>query len=118
MREQESIEEHRKQKRYREELEIEEIKLKMKREYEKENYSKSEREQNLPQVKFPKVTISKFEGTHLDWQRFWSQIQCGIDRAEFAQVIKFNFLEEILKPKVRVLVNGLRFTAEGYERAS
>ena len=37
MREQESIEEHRKQKRYREELDIEEIKLKMKREYEKEN---------------------------------------------------------------------------------
>ena len=69
-------------------------------------------------MKFLKVATSKFEGTHLDWQRFWSQIQCGIDCAEFIQVIKYHFLEEILKPKVRVLVNGLRFTAEGYERAS
>ena len=70
MREQKSIEEQRKQKRYREELEIQEMKLKMKREYEKENKSKSEREQNLPQEKFPKLTMSKFWGTHLDWQRF------------------------------------------------
>ena len=35
MREQENIEEQRKQKRYRGELEIEEMKLNMKREYEK-----------------------------------------------------------------------------------
>ena len=62
------------------------MKLTMKREFEKENKSKSEREQNLQQVKFPKLTISKFEFTHLDWQRFWSQFECEIDRAEFAQV--------------------------------
>ena len=51
------------------------MKLKMKREYEKGIKSKSEREQNLPQVKFPKLAISKLEGTHLDWQRFWSQFE-------------------------------------------
>ena len=93
------------------------MKSKMKREYEKENKSKSEREQNLPHVKFPKLTISKFEGTHLDWQRFWSQSECEIDRAEFAQVTKFNFLKEMLKPKVRFLVDELPFSTEGYERA-
>ena len=49
---------------------MEEIHLKMKREYEKGNKSKSGREQNLLQVKFAKLTISRFEGTHLDWQRF------------------------------------------------
>ena len=86
IREEESIGEQRKQKRYREELEIKEIKLKMKREYEKESKSNSGREQNLPQVKFSKLTISKFEGTHFEWQRFWSQFECEIDRAEFAQV--------------------------------
>ena len=109
MREQKSIEEQRKQKRYREELEIQKMKLKMKREYEKENKSKCEREQNLPQEKFPKLTMSKFWGTHLDWQRFWSQFEWEIDRTEFAQVTKFNFLNEMLKPKVRVLVDGLPF---------
>ena len=93
------------------------MKTKMKREYEKENKRKSEREQNLPQVKFPKLTISKFEYTHPDWQKFWSQFECEIDRAEYAQVTKFNFLKEMLKPKLRVLVDGLPFTTEGYERA-
>ena len=67
-------------------------------------------------MKFPKLTINKFEGIHLDWQRLWSQFECEIDRAEFAQVTKLNFLKEMLKPKVRVLVNGLPFTAEGYKR--
>ena len=66
------------------------MKLKMKREYEKENKSKSEREQNLLQVKFPKLTLSKFEGTH---RRFWSQFECEMDCAEFVQVTKFNFLK-------------------------
>ena len=93
------------------------MKLKMKREYEKENKSKSEREQNLPQVKFPKLAISKFEGNHLDWQRFWSQFEREIDRAGFSQVNKFNFLKEMLEPTARVLVDGLPFTTEGYERA-
>ena len=93
------------------------MKIKMKREYEKENKRKSEREQNLPQVKFPKLTISKFECTHPYWQRFWSQFECEIDRAEYAQVTKFNFLKEMLKPKLRVLVDGLPFITEGYERA-
>ena len=96
---------------------MEEMKLKMKRKYEKENKSKSEREQNLPQVKFPKLKISKFEGTHIDWEGFWSQFECEIDRVEFLQITKFNFLMEMLKPSVRVLVDGLPFTTEGYERA-
>ena len=45
----------------------------MKREYEKENKSKSERGQNLSQLKFPKLTISKFEDTHLgrDLESVW-----------------------------------------------
>ena len=60
------------------------MKLKIKREDEKENKSKSERDQNLPQVIFPKLALSKFEGIHLDWQRFWNQFGCKIDRAEFA----------------------------------
>ena len=117
MREQEGMEEQRKQKRYREELEIEEIKLKMKREYEKQSKTKNENEQNKPHVKLPKSTISAFKGTHLDWQRFWKQFESEIDRAELAQVTKFNYLKEMLKPKVRNLVDELPFTTEGYQRA-
>ena len=68
-------------------------------------------------VKFPKLTISKFEGTHLDWQRFWNQFECEIDRARFEQVTKFDFLQEMLIPKVIFLVDGLPFTTEDYEKA-
>ena len=58
------------------------------------------------------VTISKFQATHLNWQWCWSQFECEIDPAEFAQVTKFNFLKEMLKPKLRVLVHGLPFATE------
>ena len=116
MREQEGMEEQRKLKRYREELEIGEMKLKMKREYEKESKTKNENKQNKQHVKLSKLTISAFKGTHLDWQRFWSQFESEIDRAELAQVTKFNYLKEMLKPKVRNLVDELPFT-EGYEIA-
>ena len=55
----------------------------------------------------------------------WAPISTGrdfgvslsvIDRVEFAQVTKFNFLKGILKRKVRVLLDGLPFTTDGYER--
>ena len=86
MREQESMEEYRKQMRYQEEFETEEIKLKMKRKYEKDN----KKEHSRIQVKLPKLMISKFEGTHLNWQRFWSQFENKIDQSEISQVSKFS----------------------------
>ena len=86
MREQESMEEYRKQMRYPEEFETEEIKLKMKRKYEKDN----KKEHSRIQVKLPKLMISKFEGTHLNWQRFWSQFENKIDQSEISQVSKFS----------------------------
>ena len=86
MREQESMEEYRKQMRYQDEFETEEIKLKMKRKYEKDN----KKEHSRIQVKLPKLMISKFEGTHLNWQRFWSQFENKIDQSEISQVSKFS----------------------------
>ena len=62
--------------------------------------------------------ISKLEGTYPDWQRFWSQFENEIDRSEISQVSKFNYLKEMLKPKVRTLIHGLPFTTEGYKRAN
>ena len=117
MREQESTEEERKQKRYREELETEEMKLKRKSEYEKKNKSKNEREQNLPQVRFPKLTISKFESTHLDWQRFGGQFEREIDIAEFANPYKINEFYETLVTHVQALETmGKLKEIKGYVR--
>ena len=57
----------------------------------------------------PKLIITKFEGTHIDWFRFWNQNEYEVDR--------FNYLKGILAPKVRLLIYTLPFTSEGYSRA-
>ena len=68
-------------------------------------------------VKLPKLIITKFQGTHMDWFRFWNQFEAEIDRANIDAVAKFSYLKELLWPKVRVHIEGLPFTTEGYERA-
>ena len=65
----------------------------------------------------PKLVISKFQGTHLDWYRFWNQFQAEIDNASIDSVTKFSYLKELLLPKVRLSIDGLLLTTEGYERA-
>ena len=68
-------------------------------------------------AKLPKLTITNFQGTHLDWLRFWSQFETEIDKATITQVAKFSYLKELLVPKVRSAVDGLPYNTEGYERA-
>ena len=68
-------------------------------------------------VRLPKLTITKFQGTHLDWYRFWSQYEAGVETADCTPVIKFSHLKELLPQRVRLLVDGLPLSTEGYERA-
>ena len=68
-------------------------------------------------AKLPKLEISKFQGTFLDWMRFWNQFESEIDKAELTQVATFSYLKELLVPSVRASIDGLPFTTKGYERA-
>ena len=68
-------------------------------------------------LRLPSLHITKFEGTHIDWFRFWNQCQPEIDRSELHPVSKFNYLKELLAPNVRLLIDALPFTSEGYLRA-
>ena len=68
-------------------------------------------------TKLPKLVISKFNGKHTDWLRFWNQFSAEIDASEAAKVTKFSYLKELVEPKVRSCIDGLPFTSEGYERA-
>jgi hypothetical protein len=68
-------------------------------------------------AKLPKLVISKFQGTHLDWQRFWGQFETEIDKADISPITKLSYLKELLLAKVRAFVDGLPFSTEGYERA-
>ena len=68
-------------------------------------------------VKLPKLFITKFNDTHLDWFRFWNQLESETEKSELSPVSKFSYLEELVSPKVRSLIDGLLFTTEGYTRA-
>ena len=70
--------------------------MEIKREFEKKL------EEDRSGVKLPKLTITMFQGTHLDWLRFWNQFETEIDKAGITQVAKFSYLKELLNiPKIR-----------------
>ena len=67
------------------------------------------------QAKLPKLVI-KFDGTFMDWPRFWGQFSETIDKTSVAAITKFSYLRELLDSKVRKTVEALPFTSEGYNR--
>ena len=69
------------------------------------------------QVKLPKLEITKFKGTHIDWFRFWIQFEAEIDKQSIDPITKFNYLKEFLDPKARLLIENLMHNSEGYARA-
>ena len=112
-------------------LRFEKAQLEQKLEYErkieetKKNYAtKSSEAKASPaasegvRTKLPKLTITKFNGSHTDWLRFWNIYEAEIDRcSDMAAVTKFAYLKDLLEPKVRAGIDGLPFSSEGYERA-
>ena len=68
-------------------------------------------------AKLPKLVISKFDGSFMDWPRFWGQFSEAIDKSSIAPISKLTYLLELLEPKVKRSVEALPFTAEGYNRA-
>ena len=115
-------EERRIQRRLEEERRILEIQMevKMKEEREKEQKKKTNNLLNdckLFKTKLPKLVITKLDGTHFDWLRFWNQSQSQIDKCDLPQVSKFSYVKELVIPKVRLLIDSLAFTSEGYTKA-
>ena len=68
-------------------------------------------------VKLPKLVITRFNGTQIDWFRFWNQFEIEINRSELPAISKFPYLKELISPMVRVVIDGLPFTNEGYTEA-
>ena len=75
------------------------------------------REEKFNKVKLPKLIIAKFEVTPIDCFRFWIQHETEIYRSELHPVSKFNYLKDLLSPKVRLLIDTLPFTSKGYSMA-
>ena len=48
---------------------------------------------------------------------FWGRFETQIDKSSASEVTKFSYLKVLLVVKVRNLIDGLLFTAEGYQKA-
>ena len=65
-----------------------------------QNKSHVESQQQGAVAKLPKITITKFNGTNLDWTRFWGQFTEGIDKSNMAAITKFSYLKELSYPRL------------------
>ena len=103
----------------REEREAEEAKLARKEKFSLELEEKKLviAEKKRLQTKLPELQISKFQGTHLDWVRFWCLFETQIDQATIKEEAKFSYLKELVVPKVRTIIDKLPTDAQGYKRA-
>ena len=77
-------------RKIQEELKVQMMKLQMKsKDYEKRDKVVNEERVNM---KLPKLIITKFDGTSLDWFRFWNQFESDwseIDKTEISPASKF-----------------------------
>ncbi|XP_065654634.1 uncharacterized protein LOC136081261 [Hydra vulgaris] len=68
-------------------------------------------------AKLSRLQISKFDGTILDWVRFWEQFSTEIDSTSYPPVTKLSYLRELLSNTPKKEISGLPFNANGYEKA-
>ena len=115
-------EERRIQRRLEEKRRILEMQTEVKKKEEREKEEKKKEyslwnDYKFSKMKLPKLVITKFDGTHFDWFRFWNQFESQIDKCDLPEVSKFSYLKELVIPKVCLLIDSLPFTSEGYTRA-
>ena len=98
-------EEDRFERQRRFELELEEKKLRRLKEEQQK-------------ARLPKLQMSKFDGSVVDWVRFWEQFETEIDKcSSYVAITKFSYLRELLSNQPKTEIAGLSFTEEGYEKA-
>ena len=115
----EKREEEKRKRIMNEEIKFEKAKFQARAKLEKSLKTSLENSENSSSigVKLPKLEISKFQGTFLDWTRFWNQFETEINKAKLTQVAKFSYLKELLVPSIHASIDGLPFTTAGYEWA-
>ena len=68
-------------------------------------------------VKLPKLVVTRFNGTHINYFRFWNQFKREIDWSKMSGVSKFFYIRELIFPKVKIIIDEFPFTSEIYTRA-
>ena len=100
------------QLKYEEKLQRAKLKLKTELQNEKTS-SQGTHQTATSQAKLPKLVITKFDGSYMDWPRFWGQFSETIDKTSVAPITKFSYLRELVDSKVKCTIEALPFTAEG-----
>ena len=109
-----------KKKRIKFEEELQKMKLQLKTDQlakKNQNEGIYQGSTNSVQAKLPELVITKFDGSYMDWPRFWGQFSETIDKTSVAPITKFTYLRELVDKKVGRTIEALPFTAEGYNRA-
>ena len=76
-----------------------------------------EREAKSTNAKLPKLKITPFKGTVVDWIRFENIFLTQIDKQPISEEEKFGCLLELVNPKVRDRLANLKPSTAGYQRA-
>ena len=71
-----------------------------------------------PHVKFPKLSIKKFNGDLTKWVTFWDSFDSSVHRnLSLSNVDKFNYLNSFLESTAAESIAGLTLTSANYEEA-
>ena len=110
------FEEEARKQRYQLEKEMWEEKLKAEQEL-VEKRLEAGKHHHIDQAKLPKLKITPFNGTAVDWVRFENMFITQVHNKEVADEVKFGYLLEMVCPKVREKISNLRPGTTGYKTA-
>ena len=103
------------------ELKLHEKKLQMQAELAQSSVQKPEIQEcehfRTQSAKLPKLVRTKFDGSCMNWTKFWGQFSKAIDKSSVAPITKFTYLSEQLQPQAKRCVEALPLNHEGYNRA-
>ena len=107
---------------HKQQMEFEQEILEQKAEFEKNREQKAATQETeecktSSAAKLPKLSITKFNGRIEEWLLFWGKFTSETDSTNLAPLTKFGYLKELLERHVSKDIDGLPFTAEGYENA-
>ena len=125
------VEQARLQEMHKKQLELEESARKQKYQLEKDLWEEklkaelelierkvaAERRGQLQQAKLPKLQITPFNGTPMDWVRFENMFMSQVHTKDIPDEIKFGYLLEMVSPQVRDRIGNLKPGTEGYKTA-
>ena len=75
-------------------------------------------EQNDVKVRFPKLTIKKFNGVTGNWPSFWDQYDSAIHQKQnISDIDKFTYVKSYLRDSANSVISGLTLTSENYKDA-